>query len=88
MDLSQKRIKHNIVNYMPINLTFQSIAIPAIYVYPSLKYQYHNALPIFNREVLCNSTNAYYTAASHGPSERPWKPVTITDMKIWIGLLI
>jgi len=42
-------------------------------------------------EVLCEGTNAYYTYKHRSggePSERGWKPVTVTEMKIWIGLVI
>jgi len=41
-------------------------------------------------EVLCNGTNSYHTSkyTTAGSSERGWRPVTVRDMKIWIGLVI
>ena len=43
-------------------------------------------------EVLCDGTNANYafrySPAGSSEGARGWKPVTISDLKIWIGLVI
>jgi len=41
-------------------------------------------------EVLHDGTNAYYIFkhSTVGPSERGWNPVSVKDLKIWLGLII
>jgi len=80
------------LEYTPLDGRYEHDAESLLPQQPTCPLEYFSYF--FNAEiweVLCEGTNAYYTSQHRSggePSERGWEPVTVREMKIWIGLVI